>query len=363
MFPCRHCMRNRIVTQVGSQAACGLDSISSLPWFRNFANGSRVESDCHSYSVSVGDLLGALAAVEPRDHGERHVGARGDAGRRRERAVLDPARLGHPVDLVALAARRPRRTACSRWRGGRRAGPRGRGSRSRSRPTSSPRRCGARSRRNARNALVRRAAGACRGRREQDQVERRAVREAVLGERLRALERAHRARRCSATVTMRSVGADAAEHLERAVQVEQLEVRDRALRPACARRRRRRHGRTVARAARAILFGMKLWKCRARPASRGRDVLNPTDELLLRPGYARARRADPRLRRSFRARGRARPGGSPASFITHYSVEELAGAGGGRRCSRDRLGAVPRLPRALEVTARSGAAGDRGPER
>src|SRR5215510_4393863 len=53
----------------------------------------------------LGDLLRDLLAVEPGDHGERHVRAGRDTRGSRERPILYPARLLDPLHGRALRSR------------------------------------------------------------------------------------------------------------------------------------------------------------------------------------------------------------------------------------------------------------------
>jgi hypothetical protein len=175
------------------------------------------------------DALGGFGAVELRDHRQRHVGAGGDTGRRREGPVLHPARLRHPVDLVALTAReleehlvRGRAAAVEqpRLRQQRRAGAHRHRHLGRGRALA--------------QEVEQRRVGELRDRahaaRQQDQVELRAIGEVVAGHRLDAGVRRHRAfllrhRHDLQLFLLRAELVDRAEHLERAVEIQQLEVR------------------------------------------------------------------------------------------------------------------------------------------
>ena len=76
-------------------AALGLLHVSPF----SFAKGSHSLSSCHSYSARSATPEARLPPNEVGDQREGHVHPRRDARRREEAAVLDPPRLGDPLDL------------------------------------------------------------------------------------------------------------------------------------------------------------------------------------------------------------------------------------------------------------------------
>src|SRR5215468_8008529 len=166
--------------------------------------------------------FGTCAAVQACDHAKRHVGARGDAGSGHERAVLDPARLLDPIDLLALAARELEEDLV------RRRAPAVEQPRAREQRGSRAHRHRHLGRARARaQELVQRVVAELSERadpaRQEQQVQLGAVAEAPSRNRLGPLRRTHRTRLLRDRLDPQ-LRAEAAEHLERSVEVEQLEV-------------------------------------------------------------------------------------------------------------------------------------------